>query len=105
MITYIVRRILLMIPTLLGITVMVFLIVRFAPGNPVAGPRDAGAISSESRAAVEVYYEKKLGLDQPIWRQYFNWWRSMFSAVTLVAMNFLGERLREAFDPKWRTRA
>ncbi len=80
MINYIVRRILLMIPTLLGITVMVFLIVRFAPGNPVAGPRNAGAISSESRAAVEAYYEKKLGLDQPIWRQYSNWWRSMFSA-------------------------
>ena len=32
-------------------------------------------------------------------------WPCLFIAVTLVAMNFLGERLREAFDPKWRTRA
>ena len=74
MITYIIRRTLLMIPTLFGITILVFLIVRFAPGNPVTTPLMDGAISSESRAATEAYYQKKLGLDQPIWRQYLNWW-------------------------------
>ena len=80
MINYVIRRTLLMIPTLLGITILVFLIVRFAPGNPLTAPLTDGAISSEASAATQDYYQKKLGLDQPIWRQYLNWWRSMFRA-------------------------
>ena len=32
-------------------------------------------------------------------------WPCLFIAVTLVSLNFLGERLRESFDPKWRSRA
>ncbi len=59
MINYIIRRTLLMIPTLLGITILVFLIVRFAPGNPLTAPMMAGAISSDARAATEDYYQKK----------------------------------------------
>ncbi|MBU1569425.1 MAG: ABC transporter permease, partial [Proteobacteria bacterium] len=35
MTTYILRRLLLILPTFLGITVMVFVITRFVPGGPI----------------------------------------------------------------------
>jgi microcin C transport system permease protein len=35
MLTYIIRRILLMVPTILGIMLISFLVVQFAPGGPV----------------------------------------------------------------------
>ena len=40
---YLLRRILLMIPTLLGITFVTFLIIRLAPGDPVAFRLGTGA--------------------------------------------------------------
>ncbi len=43
MTAYIIRRLVLMIPTLLGMTVMVFLIARLAPGRPGATQHEAAA--------------------------------------------------------------
>jgi peptide/nickel transport system permease protein len=84
MLTYIIRRMLLMIPTLFGITVMVFLIARCAPGRPgegqVAG--GGGEISSEHRKALQEWYEKRYGLNLPLHEQYLRWWRGMFVRET-----------------------
>ncbi|MCJ7693727.1 MAG: ABC transporter permease [Sedimentisphaerales bacterium] len=77
MTTYIIRRILLMIPTLLGITVMVFAISRIAPGDPVSlsigagGELDAERAADVRKARMELY-----GLDKPVHVQYGKWlWR------------------------------
>ncbi len=43
MTAYIIRRLVLMIPTLLGVTEMVFLIARLAPGRPGATQHEAAA--------------------------------------------------------------
>ena len=50
MTTYIIRRLLLMIPTLLGISIMVFAISRIAPGDPVAGSIGPGGPNDAQRA-------------------------------------------------------
>ncbi len=74
MITYIIRRLFLMIPTLLGITVMVFAISRLAPGDPVSlgmGPEaqlDAARAADVRKARMALY-----GLDKPIPVQYVKW--------------------------------
>ena len=47
MVSYIARRLLLMIPTLFGITVMVFLIARLAPGRPGQMQIGSGGMSAE----------------------------------------------------------
>jgi len=76
MTTYIVRRLLLMIPTLLGITVMVFAISRAAPGDPVSlsmGP--GGQMDTERAANVRETRMKLYGLDKPVHVQYANWLR------------------------------
>jgi len=63
-----------MVPTLLGITVMVFAVSRFAPGDPVSlamGPGaelDAERIADIRKARMQLY-----GLDKPLHVQYINW--------------------------------
>lgn len=66
--SYIVRRILLFIPTLLGTTVLVFVLVRVLPGDV------ADALLTETRdpRAAEQLREQ-LGLDDPIPLQYVRW--------------------------------
>jgi peptide/nickel transport system permease protein len=66
--TYIIRRLLQMIPVFLGIVILVFFIVHNAPGGPYAtlmDPRMTAAMKAELNA--------KLGLDQPIYIQFYNW--------------------------------
>jgi peptide/nickel transport system permease protein len=74
MTTYIARRLLLMIPTLLGITVMVFAISRIAPGDPVSlamGP--GGQLDAERAADVREARMRLYGLDKPVHIQYAIW--------------------------------
>ncbi|MBW8015278.1 MAG: ABC transporter permease [Planctomycetes bacterium] len=74
MTTYIIRRLLLIIPTLLGITIMVFAISRAAPGDPfaqMAGP--GGQMDAERAADVREQRMKLHGFDKPIPVQYCIW--------------------------------
>lgn len=74
MTTYIIRRLLLMIPTLVGITIMVFAISRIAPGDPVSlsmGP--GGQMDAERAANVREARMKLYGLDKPVPVQYAKW--------------------------------
>jgi peptide/nickel transport system permease protein len=66
---YVLQRLLLMVPTLLGVAVLVFVLLRVLPGDVVEMRFASGQnqfvdqkMLSEERA--------KLGLDQPVWRQF-----------------------------------
>ena len=68
----IVKRIVQFIPVVLLSTVLVFTIVRLAPGDPAAaqfGPRASDARYADAIRA----YREQLGLDKPIIVQYFLW--------------------------------
>jgi peptide/nickel transport system permease protein len=68
---YIVKRLLLMIPTLLGVAVLIFFLMRVVPGD-IVELRFAG----ESAYAQKDTLEKeraRLGLDQPLWKQFLAW--------------------------------
>jgi peptide/nickel transport system permease protein len=65
---YFIRRILLSIPILFGITLLSFLIIHFSPGDPVDMLLDPNT-PKEMVEATRV----KLGLNQPIHVQYFRW--------------------------------
>ena len=69
---YIVRRLLLAIPTLFGVSVIIFLAMRVIPGDPLSiiFTEDSIYIFSE-----EEKYElrKSLGLTDPLWLQYSKW--------------------------------
>lgn len=71
---YIARRLLLLFPTLIGITLLVFLMVAYAGGGIGAALRAAGGqMDAGSRAAQEAYLEDRYGLDDPKLVQYFRW--------------------------------
>ena len=84
-IAYLIRRLLLVIPTFIGITVVCFTLTRFLPGGPVEirlmrlkGMAQAGETSSSTSAAhISEEYKKDLerqfGFDKPIAVQYWNW--------------------------------
>ena len=71
MTTYILRRILITIPLILGITVITFSLIQLAPGDPVTGMIDPtrGDFSAEAIAEERA----RLGLDQPLPVQYIRW--------------------------------
>lgn len=66
--TYVARRLLQMIPLLFGVSIIVFLIVHAAPGNPFMlfiSPR----MDPEYRAKMIEYY----GFNRPLYQQYIDW--------------------------------
>jgi peptide/nickel transport system permease protein len=65
---YVVRRLLLFVPTLVAVSVVVFAFIHFVPGNPAAMIVGADA-SPEAEARVA----EALGLNEPIHVQYFTW--------------------------------
>lgn len=65
---YLLRRLLLLIPTVLGVTLVVFVMMRFIPGDPVTNMM--GEMYSEEDAR---QLRRELGLDQPLVVQYVKW--------------------------------
>jgi peptide/nickel transport system permease protein len=69
--SYVVKRLLLMVPTLLGVATIVFVLLRVVPGDVVllrlAG--EGGRVSEDVLRAERA----RLGLDKPLWRQYGDW--------------------------------
>jgi peptide/nickel transport system permease protein len=67
---YIVRRLALMLVTLIGISIIVFVLLRIVPGNIVDILFDAaGYVDPADKANLQ----RDLGLDQPIYVQYLHW--------------------------------
>ena len=68
---YIIRRLLLIIPTLFILTILVFLSVRFIPGDVI----DAmlGKVEFQAMEVDREALERMLGLDQPVYVQYGRW--------------------------------
>jgi peptide/nickel transport system permease protein len=70
MINYIIRRLLGIIPLLLGITIISFIIIHLAPGKPTTMEQ---ALNPKVSADVRLRLEKLYGLDKPLHIQYINW--------------------------------
>ena len=68
--TYLIRRFLLMLLTLIGMSIVIFVLLRLVPGNIADIMFDsAGFVDPEEKALLE----KELGLDLPIPVQYWHW--------------------------------
>jgi peptide/nickel transport system permease protein len=98
LIGYVVRRLLLAVPTLFGIAVLVFLLVHLAPGSPVSAiGRGQGGRRASGRAAVEM--RRLYGLDRPL-PERFGLWISRVARLDLgesfVDHRPVGVRIREA---------
>ena len=70
MIKYITKRIIQIIPTLIGITIISFIVIRLAPGKPTDLTTQLNPkISYQARERIE----KAFGFDKPVYIQYLNW--------------------------------
>ena len=70
MLTYLIKRLLMLIPLLFGITLITFAVIHLAPGEPVdmqtaMNPK----VSAEARQKMREFY----GLDKPLHVQYVTW--------------------------------
>lgn len=110
MTAYFIRRFLLIIPTFIGITIMVFIITRFVPGGPIeriiaqaqqmpsiqgaAGPRATTAEQTQPLSEEQIEELKKYyGFDKPVLVSYFLW-------LGKVLTGDLGTSTRY-YDPVW----
>jgi peptide/nickel transport system permease protein len=77
--TYVIRRVLLIIPTLLIVSMIIFIVMRLIPGDIIdlMLAERGGSISSESDEAMRAIIEKRLGLDAPIHIQYGRWLKNI----------------------------
>ncbi len=82
--TYIIRRLFGLIPILIGISIIVFLIMRMLPGDVAAMILMGGGEDSTSGVSAEAVAELRdqLGLNAPLWKQYIDW---MWGIVRLDA--------------------
>lgn len=92
---YILKRLIMMIPTLLGITIVVFGIINLAPGSPVeqklqqlrfgngdgtsSGSSTGAAKSSQAGVSKEVLeaLKKQYGFDKPVYERYWIWLKNI----------------------------
>ena len=72
MLVYIIKRLLLMIPTLLGVAILIFLLLRVVPGDVVEARFLGQGSQFQSQELMDIE-RKKLGLDQPMWKQFTTW--------------------------------
>jgi len=68
---YVAKRLLLMIPTLIGVAVLIFFLMRVVPGD-VVELRFVGESSFASKDNLDKE-RARLGLDKPLWRQFLDW--------------------------------
>jgi peptide/nickel transport system permease protein len=70
---YVLRRLLIAIPSIFGISVVLFTVLALAPGDPFGELAANPAIPPEVAAALRA----KFGLDDPVWTRYWHWLLAM----------------------------
>ncbi len=82
MLSFIIRQVLLTIPTFIGVTLLAFVMIRIVPGDPVQ------IMSGDRGLSPQVYAERMaaLGLDRPVWEQYVDY-------ITKMAQGDLGRSM------------
>ena len=81
MLAYVVRRLLLMIPTMIGVTMIAFFVMALSPGG-MSGQllNQEGEAESFQAEVLREYYENRYRIDDPLMVQYL-WWLNRVSPV------------------------
>ena len=69
MLRFFLHRLLLIVPTFIGITLVAFLFIRLLPGDPVILMAGERGVSPERHAELMAQF----GFDQPLWKQYVDY--------------------------------
>ena len=88
---YVLRRLLIAVPSLLGISIVLFTVLALAPGDPFEDLATNPNVPPEVRLALRAQF----GLDDPVWQRYWHWLTSMlrgdwgFSFVSRIDVDVL----------------
>ena len=91
MLNYLLRRLMVALPSLLGISLVLFTVLALAPGDPFEDLANNPNVPPEVRQALRAQF----GLDDPIWQRYLHWLSSMvqgdwgFSFVSRIDVDTL----------------
>jgi peptide/nickel transport system permease protein len=89
--SYILRRLMIAVPSLLGISIVLFTVLALAPGDPFEELATNPNVPAEVRLALRA----KFGLDDPVWQRYVRWLAAMlqgdwgFSFISRVDVDTL----------------
>jgi len=72
MLRYILKRLGYFIPTIIGVSILVFMLMRLIPGDPIEI-----ILGQHASPEVQELAKHQLGLDKPIYIQFFFWFRNM----------------------------
>jgi peptide/nickel transport system permease protein len=96
---YILKRLLAMIPTLLGVAIIIFLLLRVVPGDVVEARFMTQGSQFLSQELMDME-RKKLGLDQPMWQQFTTWMTGLARfdfGVSMWTGGSIGEEIKLRF--------
>jgi microcin C transport system permease protein len=111
---YFVKRLLLVIPTFLGITFVVFTLCQFVPGGPIeqmlaqlkAGAGGEGGSGSEARAALSEELRQELraefGFDKPLLTRYWDWLWHKRAGLLMESYKWRGQPSWEVIVSRFR---
>jgi peptide/nickel transport system permease protein len=94
MASYILKRLLAMVPTLLGVAVLIFVLLRIVPGDVVEARYLAQGSQFVSQDLMN-QERAKLGLDKPLWQQFTTWMGGLLRLDFGVSMWTGGEISQE----------
>jgi peptide/nickel transport system permease protein len=95
MLRYVVRRLLLLIPILLGVSLLIFFWIRALPGSPaeaLLGERATPALVHQLR--------ERYGLDKPVWRQYLAYLKTTAEGdfgVSVATHRHVSDEIKQRF--------
>src|SRR5205807_5999493 len=105
MLSYIVNRVLIMMPTLIAISIVVFIIINLPPGDYFSTYIAELQSSGEAADLAKIHFlQVQYGFDRPIWEQYLYWVVGLLQgdmgysfAYNLPVKDVVGDRLLMTF--------
>lgn len=97
LVRFVARRLLQLVPVLLGVVVVTFLLVRVLPGDPIRSILGPNATAAEAAAA-----RARHGLDQPLWRQFLDYLTGLVTGdlgTSIQSGNAVGAELAVRIGP------
>ncbi|MBW1709185.1 MAG: ABC transporter permease [Deltaproteobacteria bacterium] len=90
---YFIRRVLIVIPTIFFATLLVFFLIRLTPGDVIDMMVSQNDVSADEVTREKI--EQALGLDVPVYIQYFQWMKNLFLHADLGESLWMGTKVTD----------
>jgi peptide/nickel transport system permease protein len=92
---YLARKLVLYLLTFFVAVTIDWLIPRLMPGDPIEGLIARIQVNPTAAAELQGYFTESFGLDQPLWRQYVNFWLGLFHGDLGPSIAYVGSSVTD----------